>query len=73
MSDHHAQFLNMENQHSSLKFNTTEQMFRDFQEIEKNKNIIGSLIESVDWVTVLHFSHNHVDLSSELCLKKGKK
>ena len=48
-------------------------MFWDFQEIEKNKNIIRSLLESVDWVTEVHLSRNHVDLSSELFLKKGEK
>ena len=53
LSDHHAQFLIMGNQHTSLEFDSTEQMFQDFQEIEKNKNIISSLLENVDWVTKL--------------------
>ena len=70
LSDHHAQFLIMGNQHTSLEFDSTEQMFQDFQEIEKNKNIISSLLENVDWVTELRLSHNDVDLSSELFLKK---
>ena len=69
----HAQFLTMELQYSSLEVDSTEQMFRDFQEIEKNKNIISSLLESVDWVTELHLSHNDVDSSSELFLKKMEK
>ena len=62
----------MGNQHSSLEFDSTEKMFQDFQEIEKNKNIISSLLENVDWVTELGLSHN-VDLSSELFLKKVEK
>ena len=73
LSDHHAQFLIIGNQHSSFEFESTEQTFQDFQEIEKNKNIISSLLESVDWVTELHLSCNDVDLSSELFLKKVEK
>ena len=73
LSDHHAQFLIMGNQHSSLEFHSTEQMFWDFQEIDKNKNIISCLLKNVDWVTKLHLSHNDVDLSSELFLKKVEK
>ena len=60
-------------QYSSLEVDSTEQMFRDFQGIEKNKNIISSLLESVDWVTELHLSHDDVDSSSELFLKKMEK
>ena len=37
LSDHHAQFLIMGNQHRQLELNNKEHMFRDFQEIEKNK------------------------------------
>ena len=73
LSDHHAQFLIIGNQHSSFEFESTEQTFQDFQKIEKNKNIISSLLESVDWVTELHLSCNDVDLSSELFLKKVEK
>ena len=39
LSDHHTQFLIMDNQHISLEFGSTEQMFQDFPEIAKNKNI----------------------------------
>ena len=35
LSDHHAQFLIMGNQHSPLELDSREHMFRDFQEIEK--------------------------------------
>ena len=51
LSHNHVQFLVMGNQHSSLEFDSTKQMLRDFQEIEKNKNIISSLLENVNWVT----------------------
>ena len=69
----HGHVLTTELQYSSLEVDSTEQMFRDFQEIEKNKNIISSLLESVDWVTELHLSHDDVDSSSELFLKKMEK
>ena len=51
LSDHHAQFLIMGNQHSPLELNSKEHLFRDFQEFEKNKNIISSLLENVYWVS----------------------
>ena len=35
LSDHHAQFLIMGNQHSPFELDSKEYMFRDFQEIEK--------------------------------------
>ena len=50
LSDHHAQFLIMGNQHSPLELNSKEHLFRDFQEFEKNKNI-SSLLENVEWVS----------------------
>ena len=37
LSDHHAQFLIMGNQHSPLELDSKEHMFRDFQEIEKKQ------------------------------------
>ena len=69
LSDLHAQFLIMGNQHSSLEVDTTEKKFRDFREIDKNKIIINSLLENVDWVTELYLSCNDIDLPSELFLK----
>ena len=60
LSDHHAQFLIMGNQHSPLELDSKEHMFWDFQYIEKNKNMISSLLENVDWVLELHLSHNDV-------------
>ena len=38
--NHHAQFLIMGNQQSRLELDSKEHMFRDFQEIERNKDII---------------------------------
>ena len=73
LSDHHAQFLIMGNQHSPLELDSKEHMFQDLQEIEKNKNIISSLLENKDWVSKLHLSHNDVNLSSELFLRKVEK
>ena len=73
LSDHHAQFLIMGNQHSPLELDSKEHMFQDFQEIEKNKNIISSLLENKDWVSELRLSHNDVNLSSELFLRKVEK
>ena len=37
LSDHHAQFLIMENQHRPLEFDNKEHIFREFQEIGKTK------------------------------------
>ena len=73
LSDHHAQFLIMGNQHSPLELDSKEHMFQDLQEIEKNKNIISSLLENKDWVSKLRLSHNDVNLSSELFLRKVEK
>ena len=69
MSDHHAQFLIMGNQHSPLEFDSKEHMFQDFQEIKKNKNI-SSLLENV---SELCLSCNDVNLFSELFLRKLEK
>ena len=69
LSDHHAQFLIMGNQLIPLELDSKEHMFRDFQEIIKNKNMITSLLENVDWVSELRLSRNDVNLSSELFLK----
>ena len=63
----------MGNQHILSELGSTEQMFRDFQDIEKNKNIISSLLDNVDWVSELCLSHNDVNLSSELFLRKVEK
>ena len=73
LSDHHAQFLIMGNQQSPLELDSKEHMFQDFQEIEKNKNILSSLLENVDWVSELLLRCNDVNLLSELFLRKVEK
>ena len=73
LSDHHAQLLIMGSQHSPLELDSTEQMFRDFQEIEKKKNTISSLLENVNWVSELRLNRNDVNLSSGLFLRKVEK
>ena len=53
LSDHHAQFLIMENQPNlliSLKVKKKQdKLCRDFKETEKNKSIISEQLENVDW------------------------
>ena len=73
LSDHHAQLLIMGSQHSPLELDSTEQMFRDFQEIEKKKNAISSLLENVNWVSELRLNRNDVNLSSGRFLRKVEK
>ena len=73
MSDYHAQFLITGNQLCPLEIVSAEEMFRDVEKIEKNKNIISALLENVDRVTELRLSRNDVNLSSELSLKKVEK
>ena len=41
LSDHHAQFLILGNQHNSIENNKEDQLYRDFQEIEENKDTIS--------------------------------
>ena len=73
MSDNHAQFLITGNQLCSLEIVSAEEMFRDVEKIEKNKNIISALLENVDRVKELRLSRNDVNLSSELFLKRVEK
>ena len=63
----------MGNQQSPLELDSKEHMFQDFQEIEKNKNILSSLLENVDWVSELLLRCNDVNLLSELFLRKVEK
>ena len=48
LSDHHAQFLILGNQRNSIENNKEDQLYRDFQETEKNKDTISEQIENVD-------------------------
>ena len=43
------------------------QIFRDFNKIGNNKNLINTHLE---WATELQVNHNNADLSSELFFKK---
>ena len=53
----------MGSQHNPIELDSKEQMFRDFQEIERNKNIISSLLQNVNWESELRLSCNDVNLS----------
>ena len=70
MSDHHAQCLIMGNQCSPFEPDSANQMFRDFQDSENNKNMISAQIENAGWVTDLRLSRNDANLSYEVFLKK---
>ena len=70
MSDHHAQFLILGNQHNSIENNKEDQLYRDFQEIEKNKDTIFEQLENIDWEAELGLEHNNVNLSLELLIIK---
>ena len=72
MSDHHAQFLILGNQHNSIE-NNEDQLYRDFQEIEKNKDTISEQLENIDWEAELRLERNNVNLLSELLISKVNK
>ena len=73
LSDHHAQFLILGNQHNSIENNKEEQLYRDFQEIEKKKDTISEQLENFDWKAELRLERNNVNLSSELLIIKVNK
>ena len=70
LSDHHAQFLILGNQHNSIENNKEDQLYRDFQEIEKNKDTISEQLKNIDCEAELHSERNNVNLSSELLIIK---
>ena len=70
LSDHHSQFLILGNQHNSIKNNKEDQLYRDFQEIEKNKDTISEQLKNIDCEAELHSERNNVNLSSELLIIK---
>ena len=72
LSDHHAQFLILGNQHNSIENNKEEQLYRDFQEIEKNKDTTSEQLENIDWEAELRLECN-INLSSELLIIKVNK
>ena len=67
LSDHHAQFLIMENLSESKK---EDQLCCDFQEIEKNKTMIFEHLENVDWECEFSLECNNINLSSEILINK---
>ena len=71
--DHHAQFLILGNQHNSIKNNKEDQLYRDFQEMEKNKDTISEKLQNIDWEAELRLERNSVNLSSELLITKVNK
>ena len=71
--DHHAQFLILGNQHNSIENNKEDQLYRDFQEIEKNKDTISEQLENIDWEAELRLERNNVNLLSELLISKVNK
>ena len=73
LSDHHAQFLILGNQHNSIENNKEEQLYRDFQEIEKRKDTISEQLENIYWEAELRLERNNVNLSSELLIIKVNK
>ena len=73
LSDHHAQFLILGNQHNSIENNKEQQLYRDFQEIEKKKDTISEQLENIDWEAELRLERNNVNLSSELLIIKVNK
>ena len=69
LSDHHAQFLILGHQRNSLENNKEDQLYRDFLEIEKNKDAISEQLENTDWEAELRLERNSLNLSSELLIK----
>ena len=70
--DHHAQFLILGNKHS-IENNKEDQLYRDFQETEKNKDTISEKLQNIDWEAELRLERNNVNLSSELLITKVNK
>ena len=66
LSDHHAQFLIMGNQHSPLELDSKSS---ETSKRLKNIYITSSLLENKDWVSELRLSRNDVNLPSELVLR----
>ena len=60
----------MENQPNLPESEKKYQLYRDFQEIEKNKIIISEQLENVDWESELRFERNSISFSSELLINK---
>ena len=62
LNDHHAQLLMLGNQHNSFENNKENQLYRDFQEIKKNKVTISEQLENIDWEAELRLECSNVTL-----------
>ena len=60
----------MENQPNIPENKKEDQLYREFQEVEKNKNTTFEQLENVDWETDLRLECNNINLSSELLINK---
>ena len=61
------------NQHYSIENNKEDQLYWDFQEIEKNKDTISEQLKNTDWEAELCSGCNNVNLSPELLIIKVDK
>ena len=50
------------NQHNSFENNKEDQLYRDFQEIKKNKVTISEQLENIDWEAELRLERSNVNL-----------
>ena len=73
LSDYHAQFLILGNQHNSIENNREDQLYRGFHDIEKNNDTISEQRENIEWEAELRLERNNVNLSSELLIIKVNK
>ena len=71
MSNHHAQFLILGNQHNSFK-NQKERRpaIPRLSRNRKNKDTISEQLENIDWEVELGLEHNNLNLSLELLIIK---
>ena len=70
MSDNHAQFLILRNEHKPLENSKKDQIYWDFQQIEKNKDTAFEQMENIDWEAELPIERNNFNLSLELIIIK---
>ena len=62
----------MENQPNLFESKKEDQLiYREFQEIDKNKITISEQLENVDWESELLSERNNINLSSELSINKA--
>ena len=69
LPDHYDQFLLMVSQTRDID-NENNQKCRGFTEIENNRDLINTHLESIDWTIELRIDREIVDLSTGRLLKK---